>query len=130
MECMYSEPNYRIALSMFRQIESAIVLIRQWNADIRTIDDYLNTPAGMQVLSATCMQLQAIGEGVKNIDKHTRGELLPQRTDIPWKLVMGLRDHIAHGYFEIDAEIILNTVRDDLEPLLSVVRFFISELEK
>lgn len=126
---MYSDSN-RLVLSIFRQIESALLLIRDWNAGISDIDDYLHYPNGMQVLSATCMQLQAIGEGVKNIDKHTKGELLPQRPEIPWKQVMGLRDHIAHGYFEIDAEIIYCTVQEDIELLLSAVRFFIAELSK
>ena len=126
---MYSDSN-RCVLSIFRQIESALLLIRDWNAGISDIDDYLHYPNGVQVLSATCMQLQAIGEGVKNIDKHTKGELLPQRPEIPWKQVMGLRDHIAHGYFEIDAEIIYCTVQEDIEPLLSAVRFFIAELSK
>lgn len=126
---MYSDPK-RLTLSIFRQIESAILLIQEWNANINDINDYLYQPIGVQVLSATCMQLQAIGEGVKNIDKYTKGELLPHRPEIPWKQVMGLRDHIAHGYFEIDAEIILHTVREDLEPLLTAVRFFIAELSE
>ncbi len=126
---MYSDSNRRV-LSIFRQIESAILLIREWNVGISDIDDYLRQPNGVQVLSATCMQLQAIGEGVKNIDKHTKGGLLPQRPEIPWKQVMGLRNHIAHGYFEIDAEIIYHTVQEDIEPLLSAVRFFIAELSK
>ena len=126
---MYSDPK-RLTLSIFRQIESAIQLIQEWNADVGDIDDYLCQPSGVQVLSATCMQLQAIGEGVKHIDKYTKGELLPQRPEIPWKQVMGLRDHIAHGYFEIDAEIIYHTVKEDIEPLLEAVRFFIAELSK
>lgn len=125
---MYSDSQY-IVLSIFRQIESAIMLIQEWNASIKEVDDYLRDPSGVQVLSATCMQLQAIGEGVKHIDKYTNGELLYRRPEIPWKQVMGLRDHIAHGYFEIDAEIIFNTVTEDLEPLLAAVRFFIVDHE-
>ena len=105
------------------------MLIQEWNASIKEVDDYLRDPSGVQVLSATCMQLQAIGEGVKHIDKYTNGELLYRRPEIPWKQVMGLRDHIAHGYFEIDAEIIFNTVTEDLEPLLAAVRFFIVDLK-
>lgn len=50
---MYSDSK-RLALSIFRQIESAILLIQEWNADIGEVDDYLHRPSGMQVLSATC----------------------------------------------------------------------------
>ena len=53
---MYSDSN-RLVLSIFRQIESALLLIRDWNAGISDIDDYLHYPNGVQVLSATCMQL-------------------------------------------------------------------------
>lgn len=126
---MYSD-NRRLVLSILRQIESAILLIAEWNAGIGDADDYMRRPDGVQVLSATCMQLQAIGEGVKNIDKHTQGGLLPRRPEIPWRQVMGLRDHIAHGYFEIDAEIIFHTVAEDIAPLLAAVRFFIAELSE
>ncbi|MDO5430047.1 DUF86 domain-containing protein [Parabacteroides sp.] len=49
---------------------------------------------------------------------------------IPWKAVMGIRDHIAHGYFEIEADIIYTTVKEDLAPLLQATRFFIEILSK
>lgn len=35
----------------------------------------------------------------------------------------GIRDHIAHGYFEIDADVIYNTVKEDLFSLLEATRF-------
>lgn len=41
---------------------------------------------------------------------------------------MGMRDHIAHGYFDIDAELVFQTVKNNLKPLLDAVRFFINEL--
>lgn len=34
--------------------------------------------------------------------------------EIPWKSVKGLRDHIAHGYFNIDADIIYDIVANEL----------------
>ena len=41
---------------------------------------------------------------------------------------MGMRNQIAHGYFNIDAEIVFDTVKNDLEPLLQATLFFISKL--
>lgn len=35
----------------------------------------------------------------------------------------GIRDRIAHGYFEIDADIIYETVKEDLPALLDATRF-------
>ena len=125
---MYSDKS-EIVLGLFQQIEESIWLLQQWNKDINEVDDYLLTPEGMKNLAATCMIIEAIGESIKKIDKKTNGELLVLRTEIPWKRVMGMRDHIAHGYFDIDAEVVFQTIKNNISPLLDAVRFFISYLE-
>lgn len=50
-------------------------------------------------------------------------------SEIPWKQVMGMRDHIAHSYFDIDAELVFQTVKNNLNPLLDAVRYFLSVLQ-
>ncbi len=50
----------------------------------------------MEKLDAICMQLLALGESVKNLDKVTDGTLLQQYPSIEWKRVMGMRDVISH----------------------------------
>ena len=40
-----------------------------------------------------------------------------------------MRDHIAHGYFDIDAELVFQTVKYKLDPLLDAVRYFINYLQ-
>lgn len=124
---MYSD-NEEIILGLFQQIEESILLLEQWNQDVKDVDDYLLSPDGMKNLAATCMLIEAIGESVKKIDRKTNGELLVLRPEIPWKMVMGMRDHIAHGYFDIDAEMVFQTVKRNLSPLLEAIRFFINFL--
>ena len=58
----------------------------------------------------------------------TEGELLKERLEIPWEDVIGIRNHIAHGYFDIDGEVVLLTIRQDLDPLLEAVRYFINSI--
>lgn len=125
---MFSEHD-EILLGAFQQIEESILLLQQWNVDIRSEDDYLFSPEGMKNLAATCMLIEAIGETIKKIDKKSNGTLLVLRPEIPWKQVMGMRDHIAHGYFNIDAELVLETVKNKLNPLLDAVRYFINYLQ-
>ena len=122
---MYSERD-EIILALFKQIEESILLLFQWNQDVRDANDYLLSPEGMKNLAASCMLIEAIGESVKKIDRRTDGQLLPLRPEIPWKLVMGMRDHIAHGYFDIDADVVFLTIKKHLTPLLEAVRFFIA----
>lgn len=65
----------------------------------------------MEKLDAICMQLIAIGEALKNLDKITNDSLLPNYPQIDWKKVKGMRDIISHHYFDIDAEAIYTCLR-------------------
>ena len=82
----------------------------------------------MVLLDATCMLLIAIGESLKNLDKTTNGQLLPTYPSIPWKNVKGLRDIIAHHYFDVDADQILWIIQNEITPLRKAIEFFIKEL--
>ena len=95
----------------------ACKLISSWNDGVETSDDYLTTPDGMQKMAASCMLIESIGEGVKKIDKLTQGLLYEKFPDTPWKEIMGLRAHIAHGYFTLDADIIYDVVKNEITPL-------------
>lgn len=121
--------NERVLMTL-RQVEESILLIQNWNKEIRRADDYLLSPEGMKNLAATCMLIEAIGEAYKRIDKETEGALLPEYKGIPWKAVKGIRDRIAHGYFEIDADIIYEAVINDMPALLVATRFFIKKLSE
>ena len=126
---MYSNKQ-EVALQILKQLEEAIERIKLRTEPICCADDFLLTPIGMEKLESTCMLLLAIGESLKNLDKVTEGKLLPTYPSIPWKEVKGLRDIIAHHYFDIDAEEIWIIIKDELPPLLNAVRFFIQKLGK
>lgn len=116
-------------LSVFMQIEKAIEQLQEWNSNIHSANDYYLSPGGMQTLAASCMLIEAIGEGVNKIHRITEKQLLSKRDDIPWEDIIGLRNHIAHGYFDIDGDIVFSVVKEDLLSLLEAVRFFIDELD-
>lgn len=118
-----------IIVNSFRQIKDAISQLIEWNSSIYSADDYLYSPEGKKNLAASSMLLEAIGEGIKKIDRKTNKGLLILRPEIPWEAIMGMRDHIAHGYFDIDAELIFDTIKNDLNPLLEAIEFFIEHLK-
>lgn len=68
------------------------------------------------------MLLIAIGESIKGFDKVINKQILSQNKSIPWSEIMGVRDIIAHHYFDIDAEEIFSIIKHDLEPLLLAIR--------
>lgn len=81
----------------------------------------------MKNLAASCMLIEAIGEGVKQIDKFTDSKLLIERPEIPWKDVIGIRNHIAHGYFDIDGDIVFDVVKNNLDSLQEAIEYFIKQ---
>ena len=55
-------------------------------------------------------------------------DVLTERPEIPWVDVIGIRNHIAHGYFDIDGDIVLNVIKEKLQPLQEAVRYFLQNL--
>lgn len=96
-------------------------LIASWNESVKTSDDYLTSTEGMQKMAASCMLIESIGEGVKKIDRLAHGLLYEKFPNTQWKEIMGLRDHIAHGYFNLDADIIFDVVKTEITPLQSTL---------
>ena len=129
MESLSSESK-GIALDILEDILSAINRLEDRTKDVHTTDDFLCSSSGMVLLDATCMLLIAIGESLKNLDKTTDGKLLPTYPSIPWKNVKGMRDIIAHHYFDVDASQILWIIKNEIAPLKTAIQFFIDELNK
>ena len=112
-----------LALDSLHTIASALQLIVERASVVSTPDDFLCSPDGMLRLDAICMNLIALG------DKITHGDFLPHYPEIYWSGVMRMRDKIAHHYFEIDAEVVFNTIEEDIPQMISVIRRMIKELE-
>lgn len=123
-----SSEQRELAKRTLLQIQSAIIQLNEWNTDVVSVDDWLHSSEGMRRLAANCMLIEAIGEGLKKVDKRTEGQLLLLRPEIPWQEVMAMRNHIAHGYFDIDAEFVYGVIKNDLLPLLEAVDFLITQL--
>jgi uncharacterized protein with HEPN domain len=76
-----------------------------------TLDD------GM-VFDAVRVRLIEIGEAVKAIDP----QLLAGEPSVPWQDIAGMRDHLAHRYFDTDHALVAATVDRDLPHLVDAVR--------
>ena len=127
MESISSE-NLPLIWHTLSQLELAINRLQERTKTILSVDDFLTSPVGMEKLDAACMVLIAIGESVKNLDKVSEGKLLPTYPSIPWKRVMGIRDIMAHHYFEVDADVVFEVVKKELEPSKKAIAFFKDQL--
>ncbi len=70
------------------------------------------------VFDAVRVSLIEIGEAVKALP----AELLASEPALPWAQVAGMRDRLAHRYFDISHAILTATVSEDLPELDTAVR--------
>lgn len=114
--------------AMLGKIEQAIERILDNSRSIDSYRYYLLSPAGMERLESTCMLLMAIGEGLKGVDKLTDKQLFIKYPDIDWKGAMGMRDIIAHHYFDLDAAVVFDVVKNCLPSMLATIKEIRKEL--
>jgi uncharacterized protein with HEPN domain len=119
----------RLVIEILIQIHNATEVILKRFSYIKTPDYFLDSDEGLQLLDAICMQLIAIGESVKNIDKITQKKLLNKYSEVDWKGVMGIRDIITHHYFDIDAEEIFYVCSNEITPLSKTIRKIINDIK-
>jgi len=75
---------------------------------------------------AVIRALTIIGEAVKKIPKSVQNRY----SEVPWKVMAGMRDIVIHEYFRVDLKRVFETVRQDLPPLRIAIARVIEELEK
>lgn len=77
-------------------------------------DDFL---ADKRTQQAVTMSLVIIGEAVtKVMDGYA--DFVEKHEQIPWRNMRGMRNRIAHGYFDINLDLVWETVQTELPELL------------
>jgi uncharacterized protein with HEPN domain len=103
-----------------RDIQDAILTIREHLTQAGK--DPGDTHAAL-LHDALLFQFVVIGEAVKHLAPETR-ESAPE---IPWADVAGLRDLIAHEYFRIETQRVLDIVERDLPALERAIDHLLDE---
>ncbi len=77
-------------------------------------EDFLEDKRTQQ---AVIMSLIIMGEAVtKLMDRHA--EFTQAHEQVPWRSMRGMRNRIAHGYFDINLDVVWDTVQTALPDLL------------
>ena len=117
-----------LALEVAKQIHQALETILFRFEPVKKINDFTDSPQGMEKLDSICMLLIAIGESLKNFDKITNGSILNLYPQVNWKNAKGMRDVISHHYFQVDAEIIYNVCNDHINEMVNTLKEIIKKL--
>ena len=123
---MYDIP---LIQEILRQVLWSAQTIKKRCEPIKSPEDFTASEEGLEKLDAICMQLIAIGESVKNVDKVTHGTLLPHYPEIEWQRVMGMRDVLSHHYFDLDAAVVYSVCTDHIGKLALVVGRILDDLQ-
>ena len=78
------------------------------------------------IFDAVRVRLIEIGEAVKTIS----ADLLATEPAIPWRRVAGMRDQLAHRYFDTSHAIVTETVNRDLPELEQAIARLTARLQE
>ena len=77
-------------------------------------EDFL---ADKRTQQAVILSLLIIGEAATKL-LQSYGDFLTRHPDVPWSSMKGMRNRLAHGYFDINLEVVWETVSNALPSLL------------
>lgn len=66
-----------------------------------------------KTVDAVIRNIEVIGEA----SSHLSAEVKKRYAAVPWSMVKGIRNILAHEYFGVDLEIIWKTIQEDLPTL-------------
>lgn len=99
-------------VDFLNHIEEASRLAREYLAAISK-ESFLKDRRTQQ---AVVLNLMTIGEAAARIANDHK-EFTAAHSEIPWAQMRGMRNRMAHGYFDIDLNIVWQTVQSSLPAL-------------
>ena len=73
--------------------------------------------ANRQLTLALVKDIEIIGEAASKVSQETKTNY----PAIPWLDIVNMRNRLIHAYFDIDLEIVWDTVTKDLPPLMTEI---------
>lgn len=103
-------------------LEDILDAISEINSFVKgvTFEDFLSN---REKVLAVVKLLEIIGEATKKIPS----ELRKKYPEIPWSSVAGMRDILVHEYWQVDVEVVWQTIEESLPVLARVISEMIQE---
>lgn len=84
--------------------------------------------ADKRTQQAVILNIVIIGEAATKL-LQSHGDFLDQHPGLPWRSMKGMRNRVAHGYFDIDLDMVWETVQTALPQLLERLPAFREEAD-
>lgn len=83
---------------------------------------------GMLVRDGIAMAIVGIGDHIRRIERTWPGVLKAHDATVDWKLAVGMRDRIAHGYTTIDSQVVYLAATQSVPALETSLRALLPRL--
>jgi uncharacterized protein with HEPN domain len=103
--------NWKLRIS---DILQCLAKIRRFTKGY-TFDDFQNDE---KTIDSVLRNLEIIGEAAR----HVPSDVKSQYPEIPWAEMLTMRNIVSHEYHGVNLEIIWQTVKEDLPPLVSPLK--------
>ena len=61
--------------------------------------------------------LEIVGEAARGVSSDCQSD----HPGIPWRKMIGMRDRLIHGYFDVNLDVVWSTISQDLPPLIAAL---------
>ena len=110
----------RNATDSLQDILDAIAAVERFTTNVN-FDEFAQNE---EKIFAVEKAIEIMGEAVKNVPDSLKNSY----PKVPWKNIAGMRDKLAHQYWQIDVEVIWKTVKNDLPILKRMILAILTEL--
>lgn len=70
-----------------------------------------------KLMFALLKVVEIVGEAAYQMAQESRGEI----PDIPWPAVVGMRHRLVHAYFDVNLDVLWDTVTRNIPPLIEAL---------
>ncbi len=75
---------------------------------------------------ALVRSMEIVGEAGAMVSSEGRAEI----TGIPWREIVAMRNRLIHAYFDVNLDVVWETVQNDLPPLISTLEKALRDAER
>ena len=77
-----------------------------------------------KTVRAVIRSIEVIGEAASKLSLDFRKD----HPEVPWQKISGMRNRLIHVYFDIDHQIIWQTVKENLPPLIDQIKSILKNM--
>jgi uncharacterized protein with HEPN domain len=74
---------------------------------------------------ALVQAIEVVGEAAGRVGEPTRAA----GSEVPWSLIVSMRNRLIHAYFDVDNDVVWNTVTKELPQLVPMLRALVREAD-